>query len=68
VLVDVSTEIEIARPRAEVAAYAADPDHATEWYENIERAEWRTEPPLAAGSRIHSSHASSAGVWRTRTR
>jgi hypothetical protein len=30
--VDVESEIEIARARAEVAAYAADPDKATEWY------------------------------------
>ena len=50
--VDVVTEVEIARPRAEVAAYAADPDHATSWYRNIERAEWRSEPPLREGSRI----------------
>jgi hypothetical protein len=52
VAVDVVTEIEIARPRAEVAAYAADVDKTTEWYENIRSVEWKTEPPLRVGSRV----------------
>jgi uncharacterized protein YndB with AHSA1/START domain len=52
VTVDVVTEIEIARPRAEVAAYACDPDTATEWYENIKAVEWRSPPPLAVGTRL----------------
>jgi Polyketide cyclase / dehydrase and lipid transport len=50
--VDVETVIEIARPRAEVAAYACDPDNATAWYRNIKRVEWETSPPVAVGSRI----------------
>src|ERR671923_2859558 len=50
--IDVETEITIARPRAEVAAYASEPGNATEWYANIESAEWETPRPLAVGSRF----------------
>jgi uncharacterized membrane protein len=50
--VDVQTEIEIARPREEVAAFATDPDNATAWYENIKSVKWESEPPLRVGSRI----------------
>jgi uncharacterized protein YndB with AHSA1/START domain len=50
--VDVLTEITIARPRAEVAAYATDPDNAPEWYANIESVTWNSEPPLQVGSEM----------------
>ena len=50
--VDVTTWTDIARPRAEVAAFAADPGNAPRWYENIESVRWETEPPAAVGSRM----------------
>jgi uncharacterized protein YndB with AHSA1/START domain len=50
--VDVTTEIVIARPRAEVAAFAANPENAPAWYVNIKSAEWKSEPKIAVGARI----------------
>ena len=51
-VVDVATEIVIHRSPAAVAAYAANPEHAPQWYTNIESVEWETEPPLQVGSRL----------------
>jgi uncharacterized membrane protein len=46
------TEIVIARPVDEVAAYVGDPSNAPEWYTNIESVDWQTEPPVEVGSRM----------------
>jgi uncharacterized protein YndB with AHSA1/START domain len=50
--VDVVTAATIPRPVAQVAAYAADPTNAPEWYANISSVEWETDPPVAVGSRV----------------
>jgi uncharacterized membrane protein len=52
VAVDVVSEVLIDRPCGEVAEYVADPSHAPNWYVNIDSVEWRTERPLAVGSRV----------------
>jgi hypothetical protein len=50
--VDVSTEIERGRPLDETAACADNPDNAPERYVNIKSVEWKTQPPVRAGSRL----------------
>lgn len=49
----VSTDIIINQPILEVAGYAADPDNASVWYDNIKSAVWISEPPLQLGSQLH---------------
>ncbi|MDF2960770.1 MAG: ATPase [Paenibacillus sp.] len=51
-MVDVFTEIRINCLCERVSDYAANPDHAPEWYVNIHSAEWLTPKPLAVGSQI----------------
>jgi len=48
--VDVSTEIVIDRPCADVSTYAGDPTHAPDWYANIQSVTWHTPPPARVGS------------------
>ncbi len=50
--VDVLTETVIGVPCDRVAAYAADPSHAPEWYANIDSVAWQTPPTVAIGSRV----------------
>ena len=50
--VDIQSEIVIDRPRDEIAAFACNPDNATAWYQNIKSVEWKSQKPLAVGSRI----------------
>jgi hypothetical protein len=50
--VDVRTQIEIDRSRADVAAFAMDPDNATAWYENIKAVVWQSPRPLAVGTKL----------------
>lgn len=50
--VDVAVEAVIPHPREIVASYAGDPGNAPQWYANIESVEWRTPPPVTAGSRV----------------
>jgi hypothetical protein len=51
-MVDVTTDIVIDRPIAEVSAYVMDPSNAPIWYANIGAVEWKTPPPAEAGSQV----------------
>lgn len=50
--VDVTTDVVVDRPLAEVAAYTCDPRNAPRWYANIRSVELLTGAPVAVGSRM----------------
>lgn len=50
--IDVQVETTIDCARHVVAAYAADPDHAPVWYDNITGVRWVSEKKLAVGARM----------------
>ena len=52
-MLEVKTEILIHQPLERVASYAANPDHAPEWYENIQFAERQNKGPLQNGNKIN---------------
>lgn len=51
-MIDVLSEITINRSSKAVYEYAASPDHAPDWYENIHFAEWLTPKSLTIGSQV----------------
>ncbi len=50
--VDILAETVIDCPRADVAAFASNPDTAPAWNLNIKSVEWKSAPPLCVGSLI----------------
>lgn len=50
--VDVVNSVVIKRPLADVSQYAADPENASLWYENIRSVEWKTARQVPIGSQI----------------
>jgi hypothetical protein len=49
---DVLNTVVINRAVEDVSRYAADPDKAPLWYQNIKSVEWKTPRPAQVGSRI----------------
>ncbi|HEV8653857.1 MAG TPA: SRPBCC family protein [Actinomycetes bacterium] len=50
--VDVEETITIDRPRPQVAGYAMDPAHDTEWIGGVTQVELLTDPPVRVGTQV----------------
>ena len=51
-MVDVEVAIQINRPLAEVADFAADPDNVRQWYKKIHTVAWQTARPVRLGTQV----------------
>ncbi len=51
-IVDIEETITIDRPRSEVAAYAMDPLHDTDWIDRLSRVDLITDPPVRVGTQV----------------
>jgi uncharacterized membrane protein len=50
--IDITAEVAVVRPRAEVAAYMTDPANDPAWIGGVREVRLETPPPLAVGSRV----------------
>jgi uncharacterized protein YndB with AHSA1/START domain len=50
--IDVTAEVAIRRPPAEVAAYMIDPAHDPEWIGGVRAVRLETDPPVRVGTRV----------------
>jgi carbon monoxide dehydrogenase subunit G len=50
--IDVTAQVEVGRPRAEVAAFMTDPANDPAWIGGVREVRLETPPPLRAGSRV----------------
>jgi uncharacterized membrane protein len=50
--IDVTAQVEVGRPRAEVAAFMTEPANDPDWIGGVREVRMETPPPLRAGSRV----------------